>query len=100
MRGATSALMYDRCFAELLSAYLDHVAVYSDRFFVHDSTTGSAFIYDGQVLSYRLLSFNSIFTAELLVLIAFLLWNSILCTKLFCSSSINLSNIISSAQTP
>lgn len=52
------------CFPELLSSYLDQVAVYADRSFLHEST-GSAFIYDGLAFSYRLLNFNSIFTAEL-----------------------------------
>jgi ribonuclease HI len=38
--------------------------VYTDGLFVQGST-GSAFIYDGQVFSYHLCSFNSIFTVEL-----------------------------------
>jgi hypothetical protein len=38
--------------------------VYTDGSFVHELTC-SAFIYDGQVFSYRLHNFNSVFTAEL-----------------------------------
>jgi hypothetical protein len=64
VRGATSPLIYHRCFTELLSAYPDHTAVNTDGSFFHEST-GSAFIYDGQMFSYRLHNFNSVFTAEL-----------------------------------
>jgi hypothetical protein len=46
-----------------VSAYPDYTAVYTDGSVVQDST-GSAFTYDDQVFSYRLHSFNSIFTAE------------------------------------
>jgi hypothetical protein len=89
VRGATSPLTYRRCFAELLSAYPDH----TDGSFVHEST-GSAFIYDGHVFSYRLHNFNSVFTAELLCYILFCYY------MLFCSSVVNLNNAISFAQTP
>jgi hypothetical protein len=86
VRGATSALSYRRYFPELLSAYPDHTAVYTDGSFVHEST-GSAFMYDSQVFSYRLHNFNSVFTAELYV-------------KNRGLSGINLGDIISSAETP
>jgi ribonuclease HI len=47
-----------------VSAYPDYTAVFTDGSLVQDST-GSAFIHDDQVFSYRLHSFNSVFTAEL-----------------------------------
>lgn len=50
VRGATSALKYHRRLVELVSAYADHTAVYTDRPIVHEST-GSTFIYDGQAFS-------------------------------------------------
>jgi len=72
-RGSTSPLKYRRCFAELLSSYPDHTAVYTDGSFLHEST-GSAFVYDGATFSYRLHNFNSVFTAELYALYRALLF--------------------------
>jgi hypothetical protein len=51
-------------FRRSLSAYPDYTAVYTDGSLVQDST-GSAFICNDQVFSYRLHSFNSVFTAKL-----------------------------------
>jgi ribonuclease HI len=65
--GATSALTYRRHFAELLSHYPDHTAVYTHGSFLQGSAR-SAFVYNGQAFSYRLHSFNSAFTAELYAL--------------------------------
>jgi ribonuclease HI len=62
-----SALAYCRHFAELLSHYLDHTAVYTDGSFLQGST-GSASVYNSEIFSYRLHGFNSVFTAELYAL--------------------------------
>jgi hypothetical protein len=71
-RGATS-LTYLWCFTQLPSSYLYHMAVYTDRSFLHE-LTGSAFVYDSAAFSYRLYNFNSIFTAELCALYRALLF--------------------------
>lgn len=56
---------YRQFFADNISVYPDYTAVYTDTAFVQGST-GRAFVYEDEVFSYRLHSFNSVYTAELL----------------------------------
>jgi hypothetical protein len=72
-------------FAELLSTYMDCMAVYTGRTFAHDST-GSAFMYYSHMFLCH--NFNSVFAAE-----------PVLYTELFCPSGIILGNIVLSAWT-
>lgn len=51
-------------FAEHLSDYSDYTVIYTDRSLLH-SLTSCAFIYEFQVFSYYLHSFNTMFTTEL-----------------------------------
>jgi hypothetical protein len=65
--GATSTLTCRRYFPELLSHYPGHTAVYTDGSFLHGSARRS-FVHKGQIFSYRLHCFNTVFTAELYAL--------------------------------
>lgn len=51
-------------FAEHLCDYSDYTVIYTDRSLLH-SLTGCALIYEGQVFSYHLHSFNSMYATEL-----------------------------------
>jgi hypothetical protein len=62
-KGNMSAFTCLLLFAKHLSDYSDYTAIYTDRSLLH-SLTGCAFIYEGQVFSYHLCSFNSVFTTE------------------------------------
>jgi ribonuclease HI len=72
-RGTTASLTNRWCFAELLSSYPAHTAVYTDGSFLREFT-GIAVLYDGRVFSYRLHNFNSVFAAELYALYRALLF--------------------------
>jgi hypothetical protein len=88
VRGATSPLTNCWCFAELLSAYPDHTAVYTD---------GALFMNRQAVPSYIMARY---FRIVYIILTAYSLLNSMLYTELFCSSGVSISSAIQFAQTP
>jgi hypothetical protein len=63
MGNETSSVTYHQLFSKLTS-FPDYEVVYTDRLFVQESAE-FVFMYEDQVVSHRLHSFNSTYMAEL-----------------------------------
>lgn len=74
-RSETFALTYRPRSSELISVFLDFTADYTDESFIRDSM-GYASIYDGQFVTCRLYSLNSVYVPEKYAIYRLLLFSS------------------------